>query len=124
MNGAGAARADAATVFRPGQLELFAQDPEKGRRRIDDDTLAFTVDEKLERRYGHGVPASTHRRVASTNSACVIGGRAREVPSGRWPGLNAHRTTGSSSFSFKRCAPSSTRKTERQTALLDSTRAS
>src|SRR5258706_15222163 len=63
-----AARADAAAAFRAGEPELLAQDPQQRSRGIDVDRRLLAVDEK---RYGHGVPAATQRRVASTNSPCV-----------------------------------------------------
>src|SRR5260370_24998920 len=74
--------------------------------------------EEVDGGHGHGVPALTHCRVASANSACAIGGNVRIVPSGRRPGLKAHKTSGSSSWCFTRCGPSSRRKTERQTSAL------
>jgi hypothetical protein len=36
--------------------------------------------------FGHGMPASTHGRVAATNSSCVKGGVERADPSALRPG--------------------------------------
>src|SRR5258708_32077502 len=55
---------------------------------------------------GQGMPASTHLRVAATNSSCVMGGGVRGLPSVRCPGFHAHNTSGSSSLCFSKAAPS------------------